>query len=114
MHWNTDLLNKLVTRVKTLEALAALVTTETKQALDAVNGLNVGRDHQLREELNSMAEKLKTGFAVLEATATSAQSGSGTDGPDVMRIGTAFDGLQAKMTNWTERIQAQLADGCQS
>ena len=26
-----------------------------------------------------------------------------------MRISSAFDGLQAKMTDWTERIQAQLA-----
>ena len=55
-----------------------------------------------------MAEKLKTGFAVLEATATSAQSGSGTEGPDFVRIGSALDGLQVKMTDWTERIQAQL------
>ena len=61
VHWNADLLNKLVTRVNTLEASAALVTTETKQALDAVNELTVGRDQQLREELNAMAEKLKTG-----------------------------------------------------
>ena len=88
-HCNADLFNKLVTRVNTLEASAALVTTETKQTLEAVNGLNVGRDHQLREELNVMAEKLKTGFAVLEATATSAQSGSDT-GPDLVRISSAF------------------------
>ena len=40
VHWNADLLNKLVTRVNTLEASAALVTTEIKQALDAVNDLN--------------------------------------------------------------------------
>ena len=62
VHWNADLLNKLVTRVNTLEASSQLVTSETKQALDAVNDINVKRDAQLREELNQMALKLETGF----------------------------------------------------
>ena len=84
------------------------MATETQQARDAVNELSVNRDQQLRDELNAMTEKLKTGFAVLEATATSAQSSPGTDGPDLVRIGTAFDCIQAKVTDWTERIQAQL------
>ena len=49
VHWNADLLNKLVTRVNTLEASAALVTSEVKVALDGVNDLNIARDKQLRD-----------------------------------------------------------------
>ena len=54
VHWNADFLNTLVTRVNTLKASAALVTTETKQALEAVNELNVGRDSQLRQALRRL------------------------------------------------------------
>ena len=97
-----------MTRVNTLEASASLVTTETKQALEAVNEINVKRDQQLRDELNSSAKKLETGFAALETTATSAQAAPSTEGFDLVRRSTAVDGLQDNMLEWTERTQAQL------
>ena len=55
VHWNVDLLNKLVTRVNILEASAALVTGKVRVAIDGVNELNVARDKHLRDELSMMA-----------------------------------------------------------
>ena len=45
-------LNKLATRVNTLEAEASLVTSDTKRALNGVNDLNIERDGKLRVELD--------------------------------------------------------------
>ena len=110
VHWNTDLLNKLVTRVNTLEASSQLVTAETKQALDAVNDLNVQRDAQLRDELNQMALKLETGFASLGSAsvsvAASDQTATTADGAELARFSVSLDGLQAKMIERTEMAQA--------
>ena len=72
VHWNADLLNKLVTRVNTMEAASKLVTDEAKTAFDGVNEQIVKRDAQLREELDQMAVELETGFAALGSTTASA------------------------------------------
>ena len=108
VHWNADLLNKLVTRVNTLEASSKLVTDETKQAFDAVNEQVVKRDGQLREELNQMAVKLETGLAALECTAASAQTATSSEGLELVRLSTSLDTLQAQMLEWTEKAQGQI------
>ena len=87
--WNADLLNKLVTRANTLEASAALVTSEVSVALDGVSDLNIARDKQLRDELDAMAKKLESGFERLAGAASTAQPATSTEGGSA-RLLTAF------------------------
>ena len=108
VHWNADLLNKLVTRVNTLEASAALVTSEVKVALDGVSELNIARDKQLRVELASMAEMFKSGFERLEEAAASARPVGHTEDSDLSKVSTTFDGLQARMLDFSEQLQMQV------
>ena len=92
--WNAKLLNKLVTRMNTLEASVALVTTDTTRILDGVNDLGIERGAKLRTVLEAMISMLKVDFERLEMAAAAALPAGPLEDPDLSKIGEAFDGLQ--------------------
>ena len=59
VHWNADLLNKLVTRVNALEASSNLVSEEAKKVFERIDSDIVKREGGLRDELNQMVRNDK-------------------------------------------------------
>ena len=103
VHWNTDLLNKLVTRVNMLEASAALVTSDVKVSLDVVNDLNIVRDGKLRVGLDSSADRLTSELTRFEGAAAAVRPVRHPDDSDLSKISVSLDGLQARMLDSSER-----------
>ena len=81
VHWNANLVNKLIERVNGLEAAVQLTSTkfdsadakveqltrDTESMLEKVHGKDVEQDNRLRFELNAMSAKLEEGHSNLEA-----------------------------------------------
>ena len=55
-----------------------------------------------------MAEKRKSGFERLEGVAAAARPVSHSEEVNLTKISTAFDGLQAKMLDSSEKLQMQV------
>ena len=89
--YNADLLNLIVTQVNTLEAAAALATTNTMDCLQKVHDFTVERDVKVRSELDTAISALKVEFERLQALGRDAQS---TPAPDLGRAHEKFEQLQ--------------------
>ena len=110
VHWNAELLNKLITRVNAIKPSAKLAAAETKSLHEGVNDLSIVRDKKLRDELDVTIKALQVDLERLEKAGTPVQP---TSVPDLGWANERFEQLQqqvaegaARLAESTEHLQA--------
>ena len=95
IHWNAELLNKLITRVNAIEAAAKLAVTETTSHHEGVNDLSIVRDKKFRDELDVTIKALQVDFERLEKAGAPAPP---TSVPDLGKTNEKFEQLQQQVS----------------